>query len=82
MISGIQAAKALGKRGPFILAEACGVSRMTIYNWEKIPAEMILTVEKATGIDRGKLRPDLKALWTKRTAKPRKGNKGLEHRPE
>lgn len=65
MISGIEAAKTLGPRGAFILAAACAVTRQTIYNWEKIPAEQILAVERATGLSRDKLRPDLKALWTK-----------------
>jgi len=74
MISGIQAAKSLGPRGPFILAAACAVSRQTIYNWDKIPAEQLIAVERATGIDRARLRPDLKALWSKRTRKPRNGS--------
>lgn len=73
MISGIEAAKTLGQRGPFILAAACAVTRQTIYNWDKIPAEKLIAVERATGIYRGRLRPDLKALWTP-FRKPKKAN--------
>jgi DNA-binding transcriptional regulator YdaS (Cro superfamily) len=42
------------------LARAIGVSYQAIQSWKKrIPAERVLDVERATGIPRDKLRPDL-----------------------
>lgn len=42
-------------------AEALGIDRVTLYRWAKgsVPAEKILEIEKATGIPRHELRPDL-----------------------
>jgi DNA-binding transcriptional regulator YdaS (Cro superfamily) len=42
-------------------AEALGVDRITLYRWARrgVPAEKILEIEKATGIARHELRPDL-----------------------
>lgn len=40
-------------------AEKIGVSRQVVYLWDKIPAERVVEVEKATGIPREFLRPDL-----------------------
>lgn len=41
------------------LARRIGLSRQAVSNWEKIPAEMVPKVEKAIGVDRAELRPDL-----------------------
>jgi len=43
------------------VAEKLGVSRQTIYNWErkKIPAERVVELSQVTGIARERLRPDL-----------------------
>ncbi len=41
------------------LADALGVSPPAILQWGRIPAERTLPVEKATGISRHDLRPDL-----------------------
>ncbi|MBB2165962.1 hypothetical protein HLH26_15775 [Gluconacetobacter sp. 1b LMG 1731] len=48
--------------GVCALAKAIGVSPPSICGWKKrgkIPAERVVLVEKASGIDRSKLRPDL-----------------------
>lgn len=41
------------------LARQLGISRVTLYNWQKIPAERVVEIEKLTGISRSRLRPDL-----------------------
>lgn len=41
------------------LAKKMGLSRQAIHEWTDIPAEAVVAVEKATGIPREKLRPDL-----------------------
>lgn len=43
------------------LAEAVGVDKATVTRWaqKRIPAERVVNIEKATGIDRQELRPDL-----------------------
>src|SRR5580765_7016692 len=50
----IQAASGVSK-----LARRVGVSQPSVSNWDKVPAERVLVVEAATGIDRKVLRPDL-----------------------
>jgi TorA maturation chaperone TorD len=44
------------------LARRIGISQPSVSNWERIPAERVLSVEAATGIGRGVLRPDLYAV--------------------
>lgn len=43
------------------LAEALGVDRVTLWRWARgtVPADKLIDVERATGIPRGDLRPDL-----------------------
>lgn len=41
------------------LAGALGISYQAIQQWKKIPAERLVDIEKATGIPREELRPDL-----------------------
>src|ERR1043165_7251612 len=41
------------------LARRAGISQPSVSNWDKIPAERVLVVEAATGVDRKVLRPDL-----------------------
>jgi TorA maturation chaperone TorD len=41
------------------LARKIGISQPSLSNWNRIPAERVLSVESATGIDRTALRPDL-----------------------
>jgi TorA maturation chaperone TorD len=41
------------------LARRIGISQPSVSNWSRIPAERVLSVEDATGVDREILRPDL-----------------------
>ena len=50
------------------LARKIGISQPSISNWPRVPAERVLAVEAATGIDRAILRPDLYAQAPSRPA--------------
>lgn len=52
-----EAIKAIGGVGA--LARALGISQPSVSNWNRIPAERVLEVEKVSGIGRHLLRPDL-----------------------
>ena len=41
------------------LANALGVPRQNVHQWRRVPAEWVLRVERATGICRSELRPDI-----------------------
>jgi TorA maturation chaperone TorD len=41
------------------LARKIGISQPSVSNWLRVPAERVLSVEAATGVSRGTLRPDL-----------------------
>jgi TorA maturation chaperone TorD len=41
------------------LARKIGISQPSVSNWGRVPAERVLAVEAATGVDRSVLRPDL-----------------------
>jgi TorA maturation chaperone TorD len=41
------------------LARRIGIAQPSLSTWERIPADRVVSVEKATGIDRTVLRPDL-----------------------
>src|SRR5581483_2585663 len=41
------------------LARQIGISQPSVSNWTRVPAERVLLVEAATGVDRKILRPDL-----------------------
>src|SRR6266545_1397066 len=43
------------------LARKIGISQPSVSNWLRVPAERVLTVEAATGVNRSTLRPDLYA---------------------
>ena len=43
------------------LARRIGISQPSVSNWSRVPAERVLVVEAATGIERAVLRPDLYA---------------------
>jgi TorA maturation chaperone TorD len=45
--------------GVSVLARKIGISQPSISSWPRVPAERVLAVEAATGIDRAILRPDL-----------------------
>ena len=52
-----EAIRAVG--GVSELARRIGISQPSVSNWDRIPAERVLTVETATGVNRALLRPDL-----------------------
>jgi TorA maturation chaperone TorD len=52
-----QAVSAVG--GVSELARQIGISQPSVSNWSRVPAERVLIVEAATGVDRKILRPDL-----------------------
>jgi TorA maturation chaperone TorD len=52
----IRAAGGIGE-----LARRLGISQPSVSNWDRIPAERVLSVEQATGVARALLRPDLYA---------------------
>jgi TorA maturation chaperone TorD len=41
------------------LARRLGISQPSVSNWKRVPADRVLSVEAATGVARGILRPDL-----------------------
>ena len=43
------------------LARKMGISQPSVSNWSRVPAERVLAVEAATGVNRAVLRPDLYA---------------------
>jgi TorA maturation chaperone TorD len=52
-----EAVRAVG--GVSELARQIGISQPSVSNWDRVPAERVLVVEAATGVDRKVLRPDL-----------------------
>jgi TorA maturation chaperone TorD len=52
-----EAVRAVG--GVSELARQIGISQPSVSNWNRVPAERVLLVEAATGVDRKVLRPDL-----------------------
>jgi TorA maturation chaperone TorD len=52
-----EAVRAVG--GVSELARQLGISQPSVSNWNRVPAERVLLVEAATGIDRKILRPDI-----------------------
>ena len=49
--------EAVGGQGQ--LARALGVSQQAVAQWRRVPAEKVIEVERATGVPREKLRPDI-----------------------
>lgn len=56
--AGVQAAIKEGG-GVASLATKIGVSSQAVSQWRRIPAERVIDVERATGVRREVLRPDL-----------------------
>jgi TorA maturation chaperone TorD len=52
-----EAIRAVG--GVSELARQIGISQPSVSNWTRVPAERVVAVEAATGVDRSVLRPDL-----------------------
>lgn len=62
--TGLQAAIAAVDGNQSALARICGVSQPTVWGWFNkgrgiLPGEYVLAVERATGVSRHVLRPDL-----------------------
>ena len=55
--------------------ESFGVNKSTVLRWEEgaIPAERVLSLEKATGVSRHDLRPDLYPRESHSRPAPREG---------
>ncbi len=48
------------ERGRMIrLAEALDISPGAVSNWDRVPADRVVDIERITGISRADLRPDL-----------------------
>jgi hypothetical protein len=41
------------------LASLIGVTKSAVYQWKRVPAERVIAVERASGVPRQQLRPDL-----------------------
>lgn len=41
------------------LAAKLGIARQAVYQWKRIPADRVVEIERATGIPRAELRPDI-----------------------
>lgn len=41
------------------LAESLGISKQAISKWDEVPPLRVLAVERATGVSRHRLRPDM-----------------------
>ncbi len=54
LIKAIEAAGSMAE-----LARLIGVSKQAVWMWHTVPLNQILAVEKATGIPREELRPDM-----------------------
>jgi len=52
-----KALKVMGSRAK--LGAALGISKQTISQWKRVPAERVMQVEEVTKIPRSVLRPDL-----------------------
>jgi DNA-binding transcriptional regulator YdaS (Cro superfamily) len=52
-----EAIKIAGNRT--LLGKMVGVSRQAIEQWKVVPPERVLSVERATGVSRYRLRPDI-----------------------
>jgi DNA-binding transcriptional regulator YdaS (Cro superfamily) len=53
------------------LARALGIRQQSLWKWREVPTERILDVERATGIPREELRPDLAEIFRPRITRPR-----------
>ncbi len=53
-------AKAIASAGSTVkLSKILGVTSQAISQWKRIPAERVLDIERATGVSRHELRPDI-----------------------
>jgi len=52
-----QIAEILGSKAE--IGRVCGVTRYAVQQWKRVPAHHVLKLEKATGINRKAIRPDI-----------------------
>lgn len=57
------------------LARALGITRQALYQWDKVPADRVLDIERLTGVARHALRPDLYAAAEGAGPAPRAGGR-------
>jgi DNA-binding transcriptional regulator YdaS (Cro superfamily) len=50
------------------LADLLKLNRQAVYQWERVPLERILQVEKVTGVARDILRPELYKAWPQKNS--------------
>jgi DNA-binding transcriptional regulator YdaS (Cro superfamily) len=60
------------------LARAIGIAPQAISQWERVPAERVLEVERVTRVPRGRLRPDLYPSERKDSARPTQAQDAAE----
>lgn len=48
--------------GPSALSRLLGIRPQAVSQWRRIPVERVIEIERATGIDRHELRPDIYPL--------------------
>ena len=53
------------------LAEALGLTPQAVSSWDRVPAERCAAVERATGVPRELLRPDIYGDWPGRKSQAR-----------
>lgn len=54
-----KAKKAVGGSTGLARAIGAGITPQAVSQWKQVPAERVLSVERATGVSRERLRPDL-----------------------
>lgn len=53
------ASAAIKRVGGAKLAKALGLTRQAVYQWQLVPPQHVIEVEKLTGVSRHELRPDI-----------------------
>jgi DNA-binding transcriptional regulator YdaS (Cro superfamily) len=54
------------------VAKALGINKATVSRWKDVPPDRVIAVEKATGIPRQELRPDLAKIFAEPASDHRK----------
>lgn len=59
MDKALERAKAVAGGNTGLSRKLAGITPQAISQWKRVPAERVLEVERATGVSRHELRPDL-----------------------